>query len=433
MATDHLADILDELGVRQLDTRHVDGHGETAWPAVAGRPLGKMAARLVQDERVDPADEPVLLGEGDEIVWSHDSPLGMTPAHQRLDADQRLVLQGEEWLVEEEQFLVLDSVAQLGLEEARPGGDALGGVEDPITVPPCFLGLVHRPVGVADQLLGLGQGIAGDDDPDAAGDGEVAPILEVGDADPPDDAIGDETDVVVVIAQSPAQHDELVATESGNGVGIARQEREPATDLGEHLVAGIVTERVVDRFEVVQVDIQDRKPRWLPFQGSKSLRQPVHQGGPVHQTGHRVVQDLVGQGVLCRDLRRDISRNAERPDNPAVLITKRHLRGRDPVVRAVVEGLPLQLPHDRLAGGDDLLLVRKSRNGVFLAEQVEVSLPDHLFRGTVRNDPGEEACANQEEPALQVLEVRALLCGGQQVVHAGELEIAQLFALLRPL
>ena len=145
------------------------------------------------------------------------------------------------------------------------------------------------------------------------------------------------------------------------------------------------------------------------------------------------MQDLVGQGVLCRDLRRDISRNAERPDNPAVLITKRHLRGRDPVVRAVVEGLPLQLPHDRLAGGDDLLLVRKSRNGVFLAEQVEVSLPDHLFRGTVRNDPGEEACANQEEPALQVLEVRALLCGGQQVVHAGELEIAQLFALLRPL
>ena len=123
--------------------------------------------------------------------------------------------------------------------------DALGGVEDPIAVPPCFLRLVHRLVGVANQLLGLGEGIACDDDADAAGDGEVAPILDVGGADPPDDAVGDETDVIVV-AEGPAQHDELVAAEAGDGVGMPRQEREPAPDLGEHLVAGVVTERVVD-------------------------------------------------------------------------------------------------------------------------------------------------------------------------------------------
>ena len=79
-----------------------------------------------------------------------DSPLGMAPAHERLDADQRLVVQGEERLVEEEQFLAIDRTAQLGLEAARPGGDALGGAEDPIAVPPCLLGLVHCPVGIAD-------------------------------------------------------------------------------------------------------------------------------------------------------------------------------------------------------------------------------------------------------------------------------------------
>ena len=121
----------------------------------------------------------------------------------------------------------------------------LGGVVDPISVPPSLLRLVHRFVGVANQLLGLGEGIACDDDADAAGDGEVAPILDVRGADPLDDAVGDETDVIVA-AERPAQHDEFVAAEAGDGVGISRQEREPAPDLGEHLVSGVVTERVVD-------------------------------------------------------------------------------------------------------------------------------------------------------------------------------------------
>ena len=174
------------------------------------------------------------------------------------------------------------------------------------------------------ELLGLGEGIARDDDADAAGDGEVAPFLDIGGADPLDDAVGDETDVIV-IAQSPAQHDELVAAEAGDGIGIPGQEREPAPDLGEHLVAGVVTERVVDLFEVVQVDEQDRKPTRLAFKGGKSLGQPVHQGDPVRQTCHRVVQDLVSQSVLRLDLRRDVAGDAERADDLAVLIAKRHL------------------------------------------------------------------------------------------------------------
>jgi hypothetical protein len=34
--------------------------------------------------------------------------------------------------------------------------------------------------------------------------------------------------------------------------------------------------------------------------------------------------------------------------------------------------------------------------------------------------------------ALQVLEVHAFLCGGEQVVYAGELELAQRFTVRRP-
>ena len=43
-----------------------------------------------------------------------------------------------------------------------------------------------------------------------------------------------------------------------------------------------MTERVVDRLEVIQVEKQDREPTGLAFKRGKSLRQPVHEGGPVH-------------------------------------------------------------------------------------------------------------------------------------------------------
>ena len=209
--------------------------------------------------------------------------------------------------------------------------------------------------------------------------------------------------------------------------------REPASNLGEHLVACVVTERVVDRLEVVQVDEQNRKPTRLPFKGGKALGKPVHQGGPVRETGHRVVQDLISESLLRLDLRRDIAGDPERADDLAALIAKRHLCGRDPGTGSVLECLLLQLPHDRLACVDDLLLVRKGGSSVFLAEEVEVRLPDYLFHGTTRSNRGDPACADQEEPAEPVFEVHALLGAVQQVAHAGALDPAQRFALLRPL
>ena len=184
---------------------------------------------------------------------------------------------------------------------------------------------------------------------------------------------------------------------------------------------------------MVQVDEQDRKPTRLPFQGGKSLGQPVHQGDPVRQSGHRVVQDLVGQSLLRLDLGRHIAGDAECPDDLAAFISKRHLGGRDPGIDSVVISLPLQLPHDRLAGADDPLLVVKGSSSMFLAEEVEVSLPDYLFHGMARSDRGDPACAHQKEPAAQVFEVHALLGAVQQVAHARALDPAQRFALLRPL
>ena len=76
------------------------------------------------------------------------------------------------------------------------------------------------------------------------------------------------------------------------------ESREPAPDLGEHLVAGVMAERVVYRLEVVQVDVQDCNPTGLLLQGCKGLAQPIHQGDPVRQAGDRIMDHLVSKSLL---------------------------------------------------------------------------------------------------------------------------------------
>ena len=136
------------------------------------------------------------------------------------------------------------------------------------------------------------------------------------------------------------------------------------------------------------------------------------------------LESLLGQRILGPDLRRDVAGDPEGTDDPAALVPKRHLRGRHPRVRPAAVGLQLHLPYDRLAGADNLLLVPEGSGGVLVAEDIEVRLPDQLISGPARGVRGDPACADQEEPALQVLEVHALPGRGQQVAHAGELELA---------
>ena len=54
------------------------------------------------------------------------------------------------------------------------------------------------------------------------------------------------------------QHDELVSADAADGVGIAQRTGQSSSDRYQQPVAGLVTERVVDVLEVVEVDVQGR-------------------------------------------------------------------------------------------------------------------------------------------------------------------------------
>ena len=58
-------------------------------------------------------------------------------------------------------------------------------------------------------------------------------------------------------AEPVGEDDELVTPEAGDGVAVAHAAREPARDLDENGVPGVVPEPVVDRLEAVEVAEED--------------------------------------------------------------------------------------------------------------------------------------------------------------------------------
>ena len=115
-----------------------------------------------------------------------------------------------------------------------------------------------------------------------------------------------------------AHHHELVAAEPGDHVAPTNGGGEPLGDDAQQLVAGSVTERVVDHLESVEIEEQHGDLLLAPGGARQRLVQQVEQLPTVDQTGERIVRRAVqqlGLGGLQRgdveDLQRGVHRRAE--------------------------------------------------------------------------------------------------------------------------
>ena len=163
---------------------------------------------------------------------------------------------------------------QSELELAAPFGlHAQVVVEDLDLGSALLLGAAHRDVRVAQQLLGVAVAAGGERDADAGVERGLAPVREAdGLGDDPLElgrALRDRLDAVDVAAH----HDELVAGDATDAVHRAGRALQALGDLGEHLVAARVTERVVDELEAVEVDEQHRGVRLLAPAARKRVLQ----------------------------------------------------------------------------------------------------------------------------------------------------------------
>ena len=83
--------------------------------------------------------------------------------------------------------------------------------------------------------------------------------------------------------------DEFVAAQARDGVGFAHRRGEPLRDRLQQLVAGIVTQRVVDALEMIEIEEQARDVRAVALRLREDLLQPLVQERAVRQSGQDVV------------------------------------------------------------------------------------------------------------------------------------------------
>ena len=89
----------------------------------------------------------------------------------------------------------------------------------------------------------------------------------------------------------PEQQDgELVAAQTGDRVGAAQRLLQTRADLGQQPIADLVTERVVDVLEAIEIQQQHGHLLARPLRVFDRLLDPVVEQGAIGQPGQRVVQ-----------------------------------------------------------------------------------------------------------------------------------------------
>jgi hypothetical protein len=103
-------------------------------------------------------------------------------------------------------------------------------------------------------------------------------------------------DVVGMLGVS-GQDSELVASQPRDGVGRAKHAAQPGGHLLQEAVAPVVSERVVDVLEAIEVEEQHAEHLLVAARREQCLAQAVTEQASVGQPGERVVQGLVFERV----------------------------------------------------------------------------------------------------------------------------------------
>ena len=223
----------------------------------------------------------------------------MLPADQGLHPGGAHVAQGNSGLIGEEELVVLERFAQVHLEfHAVLEGVLHAGLKHHVAILTVPLGAVHRNVGIAQELLG--RGVLAHGNSDARRHGQlsllVRPELERL-LERIEQALGDQLGTRGQ-RELLGDHDELVATEASQRIGVADHAIQPGGDRSQELIADAVAERVVDRLEVVEIDEQRRHRRLTAARAGEHLLDAVQDQCAVGEPGQRVVRRQEGKLLL---------------------------------------------------------------------------------------------------------------------------------------
>ena len=217
--------------------------------------MAEVGTGLVEHPLPERDDQARLLGEGDELGGRHQPPHRVLPTHQGLEPGDGPVGQPHDGLVVETELAGPD-----GVLERRPALEAgqcrllERGLEESEGALAGVLGRVQGQVGLAQQV-GSGVGVVvGRRDADAQPGDELDAVQPEGLPEGVEDAGGQRRQVELGGGGELGADGELVAAQAGGRILLAEAARQAGTHLDEQLVTGGMSELLVDRTEVVEVD-----------------------------------------------------------------------------------------------------------------------------------------------------------------------------------
>ncbi len=157
-------------------------------------------------------------------------------------------------------------------DEPRLGAGVHRRFEEPVGPPSLGLGAVHGQIRVLEQLIELGAVLRRHCNADAGVGRQLVAEALIGLPDRLLDA-GYESHGIGDVRDAGLDHRKLVAAEPRDQVGFPDAALDPARHRLQQFIADMVSEQIVDAFELVDVDIQQGEncPSWPVFSNSRSI------------------------------------------------------------------------------------------------------------------------------------------------------------------
>ena len=265
--------------------------GDVHRDADAVRPALRLGAGFAHDPFPDLMDDARALGERNEARRRKDAEPGMAPADQGLagfDASGRELL---DRLVFQEEFAPAHRTGEIVGELALAFHPVVLAVVEVVRRRLAALAfrLVERRVGRAHQGHGIGAVGRGLGDADARPAQNRRLVQEKGRVEaarhfgrPPLGVAG--------LRAAADDHHELVPADARDHLARADGAREPARDLTQELIPGLMAEPVIDRLEAVEVEAEEGKPLAVTLEPVECAAERGVECRTVGQGGQRVVQ-----------------------------------------------------------------------------------------------------------------------------------------------
>ena len=303
-------------------------------------------------------------------------------------------------------------------------------IEEADRVAPRALGLVHGQVGLLEQLAHHAVALAEQRHADAAGGVVQVARQHVGLAQRGQDAFGHRARagrrVQRLFAAVFQQDHELVSAQAGDRVALGHAGAQALGHQLQQQVALLVTQRVVEHLEVVQVDEHQRAFARARRVGQRRV-QPVHEQLAVGQLGEGVVEGQVLDLLFGQLALGDVAAHRHPVGELALLVP----HGRD--VQVHPERLAVLLVVDQVDARGTPLLERRAdlvegtplRVGTL---QQPRRAPDHLVAGVA--GAALERLVDEHDARARFAE-RAGFRDDHDVVQAGDAALQQPQLLLR--